>query len=73
MVIKVATGILKHADSSIISFYKEVQIHGPLKFSDHVATLVANKKHEKDTKMSGKIEKFCTTNGIPLVWMQSIY
>jgi len=72
MVIKVATGKLKAADSSIISFYKEVQIHGPLKFDEHVAQLVANKRHENDKNMKENIAKFCDKNKIQHVWMHNL-
>ena len=41
-VMDVASGIRLWVDSSVISHYKEVQIHGPLILSKNVEALVVN-------------------------------
>ena len=69
MVLKVALGHASHFSAESIEVYKEVQIHGELRFADHVAVMVL---HESDYYTAGDpaefarrkdiVEKFCDRN-----------
>jgi len=46
--------------------YREVQIHGPVRFGEDIARIVAADEIPRDQR--GKVEQFAEKNGIPLEW-----
>lgn len=70
-VMDVANGVKIFADSNCISTYKEIQIHGPLGFADHVEHIVMNTSHKSNKSLMNQVEKFCAINGISWSWMET--
>lgn len=50
-----------------MSYYKEIQIHGPIKFDEHIAGIRLNIRHKGSTR---DITLFCQKNGITDVSFQ---
>lgn len=46
-----------------------LQIHGDLRFKDHVQALVVNPLHRCDSAVMAALETFSAVNGVPIVWM----
>ncbi len=44
--------------------YKEIQIHGPIAFNQHIAGLRVNVRHKIQKDITDNIRKFCNTNNI---------
>lgn len=66
---KVATGThLCVSNAAHHTTYKEVQIHGPIRFDRDVKALMVNPSH-KGSQTEEMARKFCDQNGIEFVWM----
>jgi len=60
---------LNHSVSSnLMSVYKEVQIHGPIDFSKHIAACVISPSDKKGVE--DLIEAFSTKHGVPIIEME---
>ncbi|KAH3763641.1 Calcium-dependent protein kinase 15 [Pelomyxa schiedti] len=57
-----------HKDSSCIYSYKEVQVHGPVAFKDHVAGAVINIRHKTNATVMKTIKTWADENGFPFVF-----
>jgi hypothetical protein len=61
-VIEVANGIVSHHRSRGCSTYKEVQIHGEIRFTENVASLIVSARHRGNTQIMKQVEEFCVIN-----------
>ena len=68
-ILKVATKKVPYQSSDVIQQYKEVQIHGPIEFSEHLECVVANQRHKSDTNTTELLEHFTTKNKCNMIWM----
>ena len=68
-VMDVAIGKMAWSPSSVIATYKEVQVHGEVKLSEHVYALVVSHMHKGDADMEGLLARFSSRHGVPIVWM----
>ena len=68
----VALNRKKYVNSSIISVYKEVQIHGPVDLSENVEALVVNPSHKLNKPLIIKLDKLGEKYGFNVVWMDEI-
>ncbi|KAJ4452535.1 putative Calcium-dependent protein kinase 15 [Paratrimastix pyriformis] len=66
-VIEVSNKIRLSADSSIISEYKEIQIHGPVEFSRDIEAVFIRATHR--TRMRRLAEEFGRINNVPIIWV----
>uniref|UniRef100_A0A7S1G8D8 Uncharacterized protein n=1 Tax=Bicosoecida sp. CB-2014 TaxID=1486930 RepID=A0A7S1G8D8_9STRA len=57
-------------DSSVISIYKELQIHGEVTWAEHVTALRVNPAHRDNEALMAKIRRFCEHNDIELLWAE---
>lgn len=69
-VMEVGCGRKTWAMSNALTAYKEVQIHGPLRFKDHVEAIVVNVKHKSQKKMVEQIHQFAVKNDCKVVWQE---
>lgn len=70
--ISVGTGVQNYADSTIISTYKECQIHGEVNLAKDVAAFVINSDFKHDCSMLKKLEKLNAKHGVPVLWMDEV-
>eukprot|EP01114_Cavostelium_apophysatum_P017778 TRINITY_DN5357_c0_g1_i3.p1 TRINITY_DN5357_c0_g1~~TRINITY_DN5357_c0_g1_i3.p1 ORF type:complete len:465 (-),score=89.24 TRINITY_DN5357_c0_g1_i3:34-1254(-) len=66
-VIKVATGKASYMSSSVITVYKEVQIHGPIELSRHVESLHVARRHKKE--FDREIAVFQKKNNVKIIYL----
>jgi len=62
-VVDVAIGKTEHSSSSIISIYKEIQIHGEVRLNGHIDTLVLNVSYVNNKQIVKLAEDFALKNG----------
>jgi hypothetical protein len=68
-VVDVATGKAPWRASTCISQYKEIQIHGELKYADHVEAVVVHARHKTNPGMVATVKEFSERYSVPVVWM----
>lgn len=68
-VVDVATGKAPWRASNCISQYKEIQIHGELKYSDHVEAMVVHARFKTHPAILETVQQFSERYSIPVVWM----
>jgi len=70
--VSVANGHKFFSGSSVIPVgkYKEVQIHGELRFNRDVEAIVVNSRHKSDSRMLELISQFSTQNYCDVIWME---
>ena len=68
-VMDVATGKAPWRSSTVVSVYKEFQLHGELRFADHIQTIVVHPKFQEDETVTPILCDFSSRFGVPMVWM----
>lgn len=69
-VLKVGTGSIPWDSSKVISAYKEVQIHGPVKLDEHVEALFVHSSHKGNSTIENLLDQFRLTHGVNVIWME---
>lgn len=64
-----ATGEVELANSSKLSYYKECQIHGPVRLSEDIEALVIPSAHSGNNEIRTNAETFATQNRCNLIWI----
>jgi hypothetical protein len=62
LVLEVANGITPRHSSNALHTYKEVQVHGEIRFSDNIAALIVNKRHRGNANIITQVKQFCAVN-----------
>lgn len=71
-VIDIATGAIEKHESGVISTYKEIQVHGELDFSRHVAACVVDPAHRGDRSIMDQVERAAKKHGFEVVFMDDL-
>mmetsp|Transcript_28441 Transcript_28441/g.48324 ORF Transcript_28441/g.48324 Transcript_28441/m.48324 type:complete len:332 (-) Transcript_28441:140-1135(-) len=67
--LKIARGDRKYVRRSSQVGYREVQIHGEVRFDRDVSCVIVNARHKECDKTIKKLESFQARHGVPYVWM----
>ncbi len=68
--VQVAKGVQPYCDSSALSVYKEVQIHGPLQLNRDVDAIVVHPRYRNNKEIEAMLLQFQEQNGCKVIWMQ---
>ncbi len=67
--VQVAKGVQPFCDSSALSVYKEVQIHGPLQLNRDVDAIVVHPRYRNNEEIEAMLLQFQEQNGCKVIWM----
>jgi len=70
-VVEVGTGLKPFLDSSCITTYKEIQIHGEVRLNEHIKSIHPNASYKQNTEMKKMIEDFAAKNKCEIVWQNA--
>jgi len=69
-IVAIAAGRIPYGDDSKSGIYKEIQIHGLVRFDRDIERLVVPARLRSNLPLRQKIELFCTHNKIRLEWVE---
>eukprot|EP00658_Telonema_sp_P-2_P033538 TRINITY_DN24596_c0_g1_i1.p1 TRINITY_DN24596_c0_g1~~TRINITY_DN24596_c0_g1_i1.p1 ORF type:complete len:406 (+),score=101.50 TRINITY_DN24596_c0_g1_i1:249-1466(+) len=71
-VMQVGNKVQNYVASSVISQYKECQIHGEVALGNDVAAFVIHGDYHGNVDMGKKLEKLGKTHNVPILWMDQV-
>uniref|UniRef100_A0A1X7UQE6 Uncharacterized protein n=1 Tax=Amphimedon queenslandica TaxID=400682 RepID=A0A1X7UQE6_AMPQE len=70
-ILDVATHRKLYLQSTMITHYKEVQVHGPVSLSENIDCIVVNARYRGNKTIESLLDKFIEKNNCNLIWMSS--